>query len=907
MKKDIMIRHIRIIIRERKKNMKKRAFILFAMTAVLLAVFVFGGACAAEAGKEPAARTILLWADGARMETSERGPIAKRLIRMMDAEIPDSVNIIVLTGGVSDGWIPDLPLEGADSVRTDCNQVWKMKGAHDGQRGALVLLEKDGLPGAEKGSMVLPDTLKAFIDYGAANWPAEKYDLILINHGAGPALGWGMDEVFTREDGRLLMSLPEICGALKDSAVERFGFISFYACLMGSVEDAVMLSPYADTLVLSEENLPGYGVEYNGMLEMLREDPRTDSFLLARRMVDDTINNFNDGDINLNRAATYSAIHTKNLVKRLVPEMAALSDILYREAAEPGKNGQYNFYDEFRSVRKSVEYGRSSSPGYQLFDLGDFVTALGVTDAEYDSASDVAELTNDYTDVSVRIMNILNDQDGSGDDILYSRDTDSMHKAVGSFYTRDAEGKLAPGESGFVKSTGLSVFFDMEQTCHPVFYSQAIDGCLALGDLDEESARFLKTYRDAALLYALIQGSGRAVYEQGGRADLTVADLQSAWEKLGIAVRDNSFMGMPDTGLKDVYEIVKASGFDVDPWLEKIAAQQAPEIMKADGISVRRKESGKEQETAGSYRLVSGKLSARQLDNLYMRVNFKADYPYNDIKYYDFSDQFMPFGNRYMAGSLSTDLLMPALFLRENGGDFYRLVYGGQTALEIGLYDGNWYVLKDAAGNAGLVQINKDFSDPRHIQVTAMVRFGEGEARSNSGMLDFFLEEGAETPAAGFALNYGFLGLTDGSRPLNGEMFAKAHINTVYKLKPPSTNEVKIGPEMALDGSESGGLKLVRVPATEIKEIKEAAAEYYLRDIYGNELILTDAVTAADQEPLLKNLAFAEAKTENGTVTVTYGGETLNPDLDYMVYTKDGETLIQGVGEYAGSIVLMDN
>ena len=54
--------------------MKRRAFILFAMMAVLLAVSVLGGACAAEAGKEPAARTILLWADGARMDTSRSGP-----------------------------------------------------------------------------------------------------------------------------------------------------------------------------------------------------------------------------------------------------------------------------------------------------------------------------------------------------------------------------------------------------------------------------------------------------------------------------------------------------------------------------------------------------------------------------------------------------------------------------------------------------------------------------------------------------------------------------------------------------------------------------------------------------------------------------------------------------------------
>jgi len=143
-----------------------------------------------------------------------------------------------------------------------------------------------------------------------------------------------------------------------------------------------------------------------------------------------------------------------------------------------------------------------------LFDLGNYVTALGVADAEHDGASHNAELTNDYTDVSVRIMNILNDRDGSGDGVLYSRDTDSMHKAVGTIYTRDTEGKLFRDDSGFLKSTGLSIFFDMEQSWFSPFYSRADDGCLALGDLDENSAHFLKTYRDAALLYTLIQGIG---------------------------------------------------------------------------------------------------------------------------------------------------------------------------------------------------------------------------------------------------------------------------------------------------------------------------------------------------------------------------------------------------------------
>ena len=447
----------------------------------------------------------------------------------------------------------------------------------------------------------------------------------------------------------------------------------------------------------------------------------------------------------------------------------------------------------------------------------------------------------------------------------------------------------------------------MEQSWHSPFYSKAIDGCLALEDLDGDSARFLKTYRDAALLYVLTQGSGRAVYELEGRADLTVADLQSAWEKLGIAAWDNSFIGMPDAGLKDTYELVKATGFGVDPWLEKIAAQQASEIMKKNSIAVRLRESGQDRGIAGSYRLVSGNLSARQLDNLYMRVKLKADYPYNHYDIYDFSEEYMSFGERYLSGSLSDDLLMPALFYGENGGDFLRLVYGSQTALEIGLYDGKWYTLKDAAGNSALVQVYTDSNDPKHIQVPVWVTFSEDENPRgyNTGLLDFFPGEGEEVPATGFTPKHEQLEPTEGSLPLNQEMVAHGYFHTVGKLKPRAP-QIGLGPEMNPYGSETGGLKLAWIPVKDIDMIKDTQAEYYLRDIYGNELILTDAVAVADREPLLKNLAFAEAKAENSTVTVTYGGETLNPDLDYMVYTKDGEILIQGVGEYAGSIVLND-
>lgn len=87
------------------------------------------------------------------------------LNRVTDHEIPDNVNIIVMTGGTL-AWNDTLRLEGADSVRTDCNQVWKMKGAHDGKSGALVPVAPDGISGAEALPMNDPAMLTAFLAYG---------------------------------------------------------------------------------------------------------------------------------------------------------------------------------------------------------------------------------------------------------------------------------------------------------------------------------------------------------------------------------------------------------------------------------------------------------------------------------------------------------------------------------------------------------------------------------------------------------------------------------------------------------------------------------------------------------------------------------------------------------------------
>ena len=84
--------------------------------------------------------------------------------------------------------------------------------------GRMTLLP--GLPaGIGNTLMSDPQTLVGFINYAASNYPAEMYDLVLWDHGGGPAYGFGCD---ARGPSGNIMGVGDIARALKASDVERF-------------------------------------------------------------------------------------------------------------------------------------------------------------------------------------------------------------------------------------------------------------------------------------------------------------------------------------------------------------------------------------------------------------------------------------------------------------------------------------------------------------------------------------------------------------------------------------------------------------------------------------------------------------------------------------------------------------
>jgi len=237
------------------------------------------GAYAAETSVSPDARpkrtvlagggsgtvTVMVYMCGTDLE-SRAGMATADLQEMANAEISNKVKVIVETGGTAQ-WKNSV-------ISNRKNQRFQLTG--DG----LVLVDNT----LGRKSMVDPDTLSDFIRYCKAKYPADRYELILWDHGGGSLSGYGYDE-FVQNDS---MSVEEIALALKQGGCA-FDFIGFDACLMATLETAVAAEPYADYLIASEETEPGIGWYYTGWLTALSRDTSIPTVQLGKRIIDDYV------------------------------------------------------------------------------------------------------------------------------------------------------------------------------------------------------------------------------------------------------------------------------------------------------------------------------------------------------------------------------------------------------------------------------------------------------------------------------------------------------------------------------------------------------------------------------------------------------------------------------------------
>lgn len=129
-----------------------------------------------------------------------------------------------------------------------------------------------------------PQTLVDFITWAIQNYPAQKYALIMSDHGGGWTGGFSD---FSAPNSAL--TIPEIAGAFeqvrRDTGVDKFELLGFDACLMAHIEVFGSLYPYSRFMVASEEVIPGYGWSYAAWLGQLTQNPAMDGRTLSEAII----------------------------------------------------------------------------------------------------------------------------------------------------------------------------------------------------------------------------------------------------------------------------------------------------------------------------------------------------------------------------------------------------------------------------------------------------------------------------------------------------------------------------------------------------------------------------------------------------------------------------------------------
>ena len=436
----------------------KKFFVLIAMLTLMLCGA--SGVAYADEAEPEAERTVMLYLCGSNLETSA-GMATYNLEQILRANYSseEKVKFVVMTGGseewhMDSRWLCDGSGNQIDKISGEYNQIWEAKGADAVQNpGKMVLLDGDGLTGtnvpAEDELMSSPNTLKAFINYCAAHFPAKKYDLILWDHGGGP-----FRYAFAKDEHEAnmfkMMSFSGFAQALRECDVtqggKKFDFIDFDACLMSSIEIDLALADYTDFLIVSPETEPGYGQYYTGWLDLLGKTPGYDTFKLGRKIVDDFIDFYENGD-GAGGDGTLSVIDMNKLMndQELLTSLGEMASLLKEQANAAAENGEVLFYDEWLSARQSIDYGSSA-----LYDLGNFASMLGIVNVELQDGQNGGDRSrNAYTETAGKINRLLRDPE-----LIYAKGTKGIHTAEEQIY-RDVDGKIQYGELG---TSGMSIF-----------------------------------------------------------------------------------------------------------------------------------------------------------------------------------------------------------------------------------------------------------------------------------------------------------------------------------------------------------------------------------------------------------------------------------------------------------------
>lgn len=214
-------------------------------------------------------------------------------------------------------------------------------------------------PGSEA-DMASADTLRAFIEFAAGKYPAERYVLVLWGHGAGwPGVC---------PDGHDLLNLTELKSALDgavDAVVSVVDLLVVDSCALATVELLAQRLPVS-VVVASEKDVPYAGLPYTLVLDRLATKPDMTPAEFGREIADTYVS---WSMTNTDYSTTMAVLEGRGLaLTRLLHQLTNVSEL--GKALDPAYHSEL-----VQALDSAEEYERPYS-----VDFGDYMRKIMTAD-----------------------------------------------------------------------------------------------------------------------------------------------------------------------------------------------------------------------------------------------------------------------------------------------------------------------------------------------------------------------------------------------------------------------------------------------------------------------------------------------------------------------------------------------
>lgn len=279
---------------------------------------------------------------------SEGGAATEDIGELWETNLPDDVQVVIETGGANE-W---------QNEYVDPSELNRF--LYTGSDLSLI----DSVPSQSMGD---PETLSDFLEFCETNFPAQHTMVVFWNHGGGSMDGVEFDEVYDSDS----LSLAELDDAFS-RAVElkgcKYDIVGFDTCLMGTLENAYVMSKYADYMVASEETEPGNGWYYTGIGNALSDNPRMSPENLGVTICDTYLEGCQMYETD--DEATLSLVDLSKLDVLISALNNASLELVYDSSSESNTVAKFT-----RAALKAENYGGNNDEQgyYNQVDIGDLV------------------------------------------------------------------------------------------------------------------------------------------------------------------------------------------------------------------------------------------------------------------------------------------------------------------------------------------------------------------------------------------------------------------------------------------------------------------------------------------------------------------------------------------------------